>query len=380
MSDKNKKTYQIPRKVKDLETGEIFENARVFTEEENKDFRHTNKESIKFYKEFQEKLEFVEKLIPKDELFIASMHEGIKSVVPSLTISDATDYAKLISNLSMKSQGFLVNKRGKRMDYKTISEFLNLAERQTRRKIKKFYNHNMIEIVPGTNDKRIKHFRVSQTLHVMGDTFKGEFTQIYIQNLKELVQNEELGNALGTFYFMLPFIHYQTYYLVRNPNVNIRLDKSKTLFDNLMTPEAQSLLDHFTLFELAEYMGICVETLTEHLGKLEELNVIKMSIQDDSALIMVHPRFVCRQHYKNQEQKNLESVVTFQFAQHDNNRQKRGRKDGKNKKKADERKEIIKRMLDKNPNTTNIELARILNVHRNTITKILKEITNETVQ
>ncbi|MCM3444736.1 hypothetical protein [Metabacillus halosaccharovorans] len=286
-----------------------------------------NKNSDAAFKEMLEKkIHIKNKGLKKKDFFVAFLNKKVRTIISEITIEEATHFFKLLTKITMKSKGKLVNKEGKPLSVKGIGEVMGLGERRTMTLLKRLKELKMILVKKDPKDKRRTIYFINKEFHIMGEKIKDAFTQVYQEKIEQLVQNKTIGNALGTFYKMIPYFHYQTYYFVWNPDTDIRIDLTKNLFENLDLEETQKKLQHIVLNEFAEFISIEPETFTRHLNLLEDIKVIKRDVQGQSVLITIHPDFVFRKDYQNKDDKYYGSVIRYQFSQHQRTRSNKGRK------------------------------------------------------
>lgn len=286
-----------------------------------------NKNSDAAFKEAQEKKrQYKSRGLKRKDFFIAFINKKVRTIISEITIEEATYYFKLLTKITMKSKGKLVNKDGKSLSVEGISKVMGVGKRRTMSLIKRYKKLKMIIVQPDPKDKRRTIYFINKEFHIMGEKIQEAFTQVFQEKLEILIQDEKVGNALGTFYKMIPYFHYQTYYFVWNPDTDIRADFSKNIFENLELKETQGKLKHIVLKDFAETINLEPETFTRHLNQLEDIKVIKRDVQGQSVLITIHPDFVFRQDYQNKYDKYYGSVIRFQFSQHQRTKSNKGRK------------------------------------------------------
>lgn len=132
-------------------------------------------------------------------------------------------------------------------------------------------------------------------------------TKIFQSKLKEVIENvrkiEDRKNrrkksnwkqsaALGMIHAVLPYFHYQTYYLVKNPNENI-LQKGETVNDALSN--RPYCMKHLKKTELARISNVAkTDTIDKYIDILVEAGAIKKETSYGKSVYIVHPDLMFR--------------------------------------------------------------------------------------
>ena len=288
-----------------------------------------NKNSTKAFIEMNEKKEYVENRpeTSKEKQFIAFKNNRLQKKVDKMTIEVAAAFARVLSKLTKSSKGKLVDGRGRPLSATQLHDIMKVKESQGRLLMRKFKELDLIRTEKDKKDKRLTIYIVNKDFHSMGEKINEAFTQVYKVKLQELIDNDKIGNELGTFYKMIPYFHYQTFYLAWNPNHDIITDHSKSLTENLILKETQEQLQVAQQNHFAELvLKILPSTFSVHLNLLEDLQVIKRDVMGDSVLIQIHPEFAYRKDFETADDKAYRNTITFQFAMHKRNKSNKGRK------------------------------------------------------
>lgn len=265
----------------------------------------------------------------KEDVFIAYKKKQILKVIDRLTLEEATYLMKSLIHLTMKSKGILVDKNGKPLERKDLMDFWGTKNTRTTQLLKKFKELKIITELPHPKDGRQKIYSVNRKYHSVGQKINEVFAKIYRGKLKELSNNQTIGNALGALYKLIPYFHWQTFYICWNPDDDIRVDKSKMLIENLEFEETIYGVDHMLQKEMAEVVGITPETMNRYIAIYEDLKIMKRDEQGDSVLHMIHPDFVYRQDTYNNDE-DYKKFIIYQWKQHQRIRSNKGRKNTTN--------------------------------------------------
>ena len=76
---------------------------------------------------------------------------------------------------------------------------MGLGKRRTMALLKRYKELKMIIVQPDLKDKRRTIYLINKEFHIMGEKIQEAFTQVFQEKLETLIQDEKVGNALGTF-------------------------------------------------------------------------------------------------------------------------------------------------------------------------------------
>jgi hypothetical protein len=189
--------------------------------------------------------------------FIAGYHSPVREISNKLNFEQLGALMVLLSHLELDSDGFLMN--GERKSYLTqvdIQKELGKSRRQTIRILNALVDAEVL--IKQTRSGR-NVFKVNPEFHSMGavdndkhytkiikNTLKGKLKLLYS------VEADQLNlTQIGLLYKMMPFFHYNKFWLVHNPNEDD--------FDKIIPMNQE---------DLAETLGIAVRNLRPHLNAL----------------------------------------------------------------------------------------------------------------
>ncbi|NYE08812.1 hypothetical protein F4694_005668 [Bacillus niacini] len=246
--------------------------------------------------------------------YINSFHESIESIVPQLDISEAGVLFELILHMNLGSQGYLKISG----DYLTLEDIIavtGLGKTTLIKYLKKFKElgilnwerRKMSRVVQKSNLKKgIKKgdtefftanaYRVEKSFHWMGrfddNQMTMNFTKTYKIKAKELTANLSL-EAKGLLYMIMTKIHYQTYYLSLNPNIDLKMDAKQTLESNIKNGTMFEV-EHLTRKGLLELINKSDKQIRRYIKELHENFIISFFGRGKNEKYMVNPELFAR--------------------------------------------------------------------------------------
>jgi DNA-binding MarR family transcriptional regulator len=249
--------------------------------------------------------------------FIMCDNEEIKSISDKITLEEAKNLMFLLTCLTIKSDGMLVNDRGESLTTKEMEKILKISPSNRKRFLNKMGAIDLIQTKKDKNDLRKTIYFINKKFHSMKEAVKNSFTKIFKERLKEVVTDKRMGNAIGALYKIIPYIHYQTGYVCWNPDEDIREDSSKLLIDCLQDEYTIYKIDHIVQKQLANFVvGITEQTMNIYIGIFEELSIMKREVMGNVVLHIVDPSLILRQDYiEGDNDSSYLRTVDFQFSQ-----------------------------------------------------------------
>ncbi len=223
--------------------------------------------------------------------WVACYHEAILGIVRDLSLIEAGALIKLLPFLRFKSAGKLVAD-GKPLKQADIARILGRKKRQT---IDILAQLEKLRVITCEKEGRSNVYYISVDFHSMGDVVEGaSFTKLYQVKAREIAEELTLSE-IGLLYKILPFFHYQTYYLCENPD-----------------EENPEVIRHLNREQLAEKIGHDPQTVTELVGKLRSKGVLMTTGSRNTTHYLVHPDVMFRKEYEDEYTR----VVRRMFEEH----------------------------------------------------------------
>jgi predicted transcriptional regulator len=207
-----------------------------------------NKAQKEGYKKKLKQEEYKLKYKGKD--WVACYHEPIKIIIKEhiLELNELGALLKLLPYMQFKKDGLLI-KEGRTMTMKEIEGIIGTSTRQTKRIIKRLVEKALIN---REGNNRNPKYIVNNRYHTMGAEIQNnmKFTKLFNVETRKRTKDISLHEA-GLLYKILPWFHYESYYLCSNPYEP--------------SPEEIHHLNHK---ELSECIGEDERTVYRHLQNL----------------------------------------------------------------------------------------------------------------
>ncbi|MBG9774230.1 helix-turn-helix transcriptional regulator [Brevibacillus laterosporus] len=231
------------------------------------------------------------KLVYRGLNWVACYHEAILGIIRDLTLIEAGALIKLLPFLRFKSEGKLVQD-GKPLKQTDIARLLGRGKKATMAILQRL---ETLGVITCEKEGRTNVYYISVEFHTMGDVIDGaSFTKLYQVKAREIAEELTLSE-LGFLYKILPFFHYQTYYLCDNPD-----------------EENPEVIRHLNREQLAERVGHDIQTVYELVNKLRNKGVVLTTTSAKTTNYLVHPDVMFRKEYEDEYTR----VVRRMFEEH----------------------------------------------------------------
>ncbi|WP_142340382.1 MarR family transcriptional regulator [Priestia megaterium] len=241
--------------------------------------------------------------------FVISKNEPMKELETSgITIADRRYLMQLI--LYVQFNGEPLSKNGEPLDAHDIAELWNLDYKVANKRISKFTKLGIIESVRNPNNKRTKNYFLNEQYFLMGKVKSGEkFVKLFQKKLAEIIENiqeierkanrrkdkpVEIVDVIGLLNAVMPYFHYQTYYLVKNPDDNILIGDESV---NEALERDPSQLKHLTRTQIGRILGhkkARLTTIDKYMEYLEIAGAVMITRTKSKSRYLIHPDLMFR--------------------------------------------------------------------------------------
>lgn len=308
----------------DQETG-VLEERLVVTNPQN--FEVLSKEEKEKRAKFAKK-EF-ERRNDKRGPFVMGKNEPIRQLEGTeLTVSDRRYFMELV--IYAQFDGEPLKKEGEILTNKTIAELWSINEFNTSRKLNKFVSLGLLEKkkAGNTNSYILNSMYFSKgSLHT-----DEKFVKIFQNKLREVVENVQkiedmknrkrkvptkIGDVIGLLHAMLPYFHYETYYLVKNADEKIT-EEGETVLDALeRNPKALKHLPKTQIGRILGHKNPDRPTIDKYFSILQHAGAVMVLTTKGRSRYLIHPDLMFRLDSNGQDEYTRH--VRAQFGQHDHN-------------------------------------------------------------
>ena len=241
--------------------------------------------------------------------FVIGKNEPIKQLERAgLTISDRSYFMQLV--LYARFDGKPLSKDGSPLTVNQIADIWGITRIAAVRKLKKFVTIGIILSEPNPEDKRTLLYFLNEKYFWMGKV-QGEnrFVKIFLKKLNEIIERikfqEEVDkkkggdpshsvDVIGLLNAVIPYFHYQTYYLCSNPDDDI-LKPGEKVIDSLERDQKQ--IKHLTRAEISRILGYKRadnRTRDRYMDKLQSAGAVMVTKVKNKRRYLIHPDLMFR--------------------------------------------------------------------------------------
>lgn len=242
-------------------------------------------------KAYRQKLERErQQSLNRGRTWVACYHEPIRAIVKQLSLTEAGAIIKLLPYLRFKSGGRLINE-GAPLKQKDIQRILGRGRDATIAIIKRLESFGIIDV---EKKGRKNEYRFNADYHSIGTVIDDtSFTKLYQVKTREKIKKLSLNQA-GMLYKILPFFHYDNYYLCANPD-----------------EQDPKVIEHLSREQLAELIGHKPETVSRMMTALRNAGIIMQQRASKSETYIVHPDVM----FRRGKETEYTQVIRKQFAE-----------------------------------------------------------------
>lgn len=247
--------------------------------------------------------------------FTINFHDSLKGVEDRLDVKTAGVALTLSLYMERKSDGILkVN--GEVMTKQDIDEILGMDDETCKFHLDSLkkqgvidYQREKVEILEtrGRNKGKSKIisanvYKINPNHHymgyLMGENKERDFTKVFKEAAKDYLEYISL-EARGLLYKLLRYVHFQSYYLVMNPNVDLRIDKEKTFYENIKEDEIKKDIltaqQDMGMENFIALTGKSQRTIERYIKEWEYARLVIKNGRGKSATYLMNPSIFTRQ-------------------------------------------------------------------------------------
>lgn len=203
--------------------------------------------------------------------YFVSYNDKVAEIIRDLSLTEAGALIKLLLTLKVNDNGRITT-GDKPLNKTDIARLFGRSKSNTNGIIDRLMAIDVL-----LYDEVGKCFRINDKYHVMGTTAANAvFTKMYTVRAREIVAGLKL-NEIGLLYKIIPFFHYEEYYLCVNANANAKH------------------IEYMGREGLAQEVGHAPETVSRLVGKLQNAGAILTSGTRNEVRYLVHPDLLFRQ-------------------------------------------------------------------------------------
>ncbi|MES5264258.1 hypothetical protein [Priestia megaterium] len=264
------------KKYADVKTGEIVE-FRVQTEQE---------------KRYLERRQQIEAYKQKGKHFIACYPQELRKINHELSLIEAGAAMRLLGYLRWNKGGKLIDK-DEPLKIKDLAKILSKGTTATKAILKRLESFGLIN---KAREGRANAFFINpQFFQFGGKLGSGYFMKLYSVKSRNVVSELTLQEA-GMLWKVIPYFHYENYYLCENPD----------------EPDP-SVIRHMTRERLAEHVGHDTKTVSKLTNALKRKGAIMTTEARGCKRYIINPDLMYRKDYEDDYTRSVREL----FKQHE---------------------------------------------------------------
>lgn len=247
--------------------------------------------------------------------FVINFHDSLEQVEDELNVKTAGVALTLSLYMERKSDGILkIN--GEIMTKQDIDSILDMDDQTSKAHLDALKEHGIlnyhrekIEVLEtkGRNKGKMKTvtanvYQMNPYHHYMGylvgDNKERDFTKIFKEAAKTYMDYVSL-EARGLLYKLLRYVHFQSFYLVSNPNIDLRLDREKTFYENIEDDQIKKTILHkqhdLTMDDFAHLTGKSRRMVERYIKEWEYARLVIKNGRGKKASFLMNPTIFTRQ-------------------------------------------------------------------------------------
>jgi len=297
------------------ETEQMTHISIMYEDGERKDYsvlnpeteRKINKNSDKSYKEMMEREQRKRDEWNKGKHWSAAYHDAVKVASEQINNEEAGCIMHMLTFLNVHSNGRLEH-NNKPLSKNDIALSINKKPRRTYSILKKLEDIGVLLV---HKEGRNNVYFINAEYHSMGVNIKQgmHFTKLFKHKTKDVIKDLSLHDA-GILYKMLPYFHFQSFYLSDKPNEDLREDPSLSWDDNVKK-KTYKTASHLNQQKWATLLGCSRTSLNKCFAILSDLEILmRQKVGSNKTTYMIHPDVMYRM---EQDDSYYKAFVIMQF-------------------------------------------------------------------
>lgn len=243
--------------------------------------------------------------------FVMGKNEPIRNLEGSdLTVADRRYFMMLV--LYAGFNGEPLKKDGVALTNEMISSLWNLDRKRTINRLSKFTEIGLLERIKNQTDRRIVHYVLNELYFQKGKTTtkpKEKFVKLFQNKLSDVINEVEkineiknrhrktktsIHNVIGLLHGVMPYFHFETYYLVSNPDESI-IEPGETVLDALeRNPKALKHLSKSHIGRILGYQKANRTTIDTYMDILQKAGAVMVLKTKNKTRYLIHPDLMFR--------------------------------------------------------------------------------------
>ncbi|MCP3764531.1 hypothetical protein NLX67_19495 [Domibacillus sp. A3M-37] len=245
--------------------------------------------------------------------YVMGKHNSIKTLeISDFSISDRRHFMQLV--LYAQFNGEPLAKDGEALNNEMIAQIWGVARENASRRLRKFVQFKLLEKI---RVGKQNHYVLNETYFQMGKYSGSEkFVKIFQNKLADVIakvekiQNDynnhpkttkkvDIIDVVGLLHAVIPYFHYQTYYLVSNSDEDIKKDGESILdvFKRERKEAKTSVLKHLKKAQIGRILGhknVNNATIDKYMDYLQQAGAVMILKTNNKTRYLIHPDLMFR--------------------------------------------------------------------------------------
>ncbi|WP_078598527.1 hypothetical protein [Evansella clarkii] len=243
--------------------------------------------------------------------FVMAKNEPIRSLeVSELTVADRRYFMMLV--LYAGFNGEALKKDGVPLTNERIADLWHLHVTKTKERLNKFTRIGLLEKIKDPRDKRVVNYVLNELYFQKGKTVtkpREKFVKLFQNKLSDVIHQVEkinelknrhrktktsIHNVIGLLHGVMPYFHYEAYYLVSNPDEPIT-QEGETVLDALERhPRALKHLSKSRIGRILGYQNANRKTIDTYMDILQKAGAVMILKSKNKTRYIIHPDLMFR--------------------------------------------------------------------------------------
>lgn len=263
--------------------------------------------------------------------FVMGKNEPIRSLEGSeLTVADRRYFMMLVIYAGFNGEPLM--KEGELLNKKSIAKIWNIDEHATKKRLQKFSRIGLLEKIKNPNDGRVVNYVLNELYFQKGKITKPreKFVKLFQNKLRDVINEVEkinelknrnrktktsIHNVIGLLHCVIPYFHFEAYYLVSNPDEQITEEGESVQAALERNPKALKHLSKARIGRILGYKGTDRKTIDKYMDILQRAGAVMVLKTKGKTRYLIHPDLMFRLDHDGTDEytKHIRTL----FEQHD---------------------------------------------------------------
>ena len=263
--------------------------------------------------------------------FVMGKNEPIRSLEGSeLTVADRRYFMMLVVYAGFNGEPLM--KEGAPLNNKTIAEIWGIPVNRAKDRLSKFARIGLLEKIRNQDDGRVSNYVLNELYFQKGKITKPreKFVKLFQNKLRDVINEVEkinelknrhrktktsIHNVIGLLHCVIPYFHFEAYYLVSNPDEQITEDGENVQQALERNPKALKHLSKARIGRILGYQKANRTTIDKYMDILQKAGAVMVLKNKNKTRYLIHPDLMFRLDHDGTDEYTKHIRTLFQ--QHD---------------------------------------------------------------